>query len=47
MINAPDGTEDGVIWDSSDHDCPDLKSDLEESVHSECEPGCTSEEDSE
>jgi hypothetical protein len=36
-----------MIWDNSDLDCPDLKINLEEPVDSECETGCTSEEDSE
>jgi hypothetical protein len=47
ITNAPNGTEDDMLWDSCDLDCPDLKGDLEESVHSECETGCSSEEDSE
>jgi hypothetical protein len=44
ITNALDGTEDYILWDNSDLDCPDLKSDLEESVDSECGAGCTSEE---
>jgi hypothetical protein len=47
VTNALDGTEDDILWENSDLDCTDLKSDLEESVDSECETGCTSEEDSE
>jgi hypothetical protein len=43
ITNALDGTED-ILWDSFDLDCPDLKSDLEESVDSGCETGCTSED---
>jgi hypothetical protein len=47
ITNSLDGTENYILWDSSDLDCPDLKSGLEESVDSECETECTSEEDSE
>jgi hypothetical protein len=47
ITNTLDGTEDDILWDNSDLDCHDLKSDLEESVDSECETGCTSEEGSE
>jgi hypothetical protein len=39
--------DDDVLWDTSDLDCPHLKSDLEEPVNSKCETECTSEEDSE
>jgi hypothetical protein len=46
ITNELDGTGD-ILWDNSNLDCPDLKSDLEESVGSECETGCTSEDDSE
>jgi hypothetical protein len=47
ITNALDGTEDDFLWHGSDLDCPDLKSDLEESVDSVCETGCTIEEDGE
>jgi hypothetical protein len=46
ITNELNGTED-ISWDYSDLDCPDLKSYLEESVDSEFETGCTSEEESE
>jgi hypothetical protein len=38
--------QDDILWDNSDLDCPDLKSNLEESVGLEYETGCTSEADS-
>jgi hypothetical protein len=44
--DALDGTEDDILCGSSDLDCPDLKSHLEECVDSERESGCTSVEDS-
>jgi hypothetical protein len=47
ITKALNGTEDDILRDNSDLDCPDLKSDLEQSVDSDCETGCTSEEDSE
>jgi hypothetical protein len=47
ITNAFNGTEDGILWDSSDLDCLDLKSDLEKYVDSQCDTGCTSEEHSE
>jgi hypothetical protein len=46
ITNALDDTED-ILWVNCVSDCLDLKSDLEESVDSECETGRTSEEDSE
>jgi hypothetical protein len=45
ITNAVDGTED-ILQDISEIQCPDLKSDLKESVYLECEIGCTNEEDS-
>jgi hypothetical protein len=32
ITNAFDGTENDILRDNSDHDCLDLKSELEESV---------------
>jgi hypothetical protein len=45
--NVLDGTEWGILWDNSDLSFSDLKTDFEESVGSECEIECKSEEDSE
>jgi hypothetical protein len=40
-------TDDDILWNNSDLDCPDIKSNLEESVDSECETGYPNEEDNE
>jgi hypothetical protein len=45
ITDALDGTENDIIWDNSDLDYLDLKSDLEGSVDFEYD-GCTNEEDS-
>jgi hypothetical protein len=37
ITNVLDGAEDGVLWDDSDLDCPDLKGGVEESVDLESE----------
>jgi hypothetical protein len=47
LQNEFDGTEGGNIWIISDLDCLDYRVTIEESLHSRCETGCTSEKDSE
>jgi hypothetical protein len=42
ITSALCGTDDGILWGSSDIDCLDLRSDLEETVESKCETGRTS-----
>lgn len=44
--NALDGAADDILQGNSDLNCPDLNSNLGESVNSECETGCTNEEES-
>jgi hypothetical protein len=46
LQNEFDGTEGGNIWIISDLDCLDYRVTIEESLHSGCETGCTSEKDS-
>jgi len=43
LQNEFDGTEGGHIWIISDLDCLDYRVTIEESSHSGCETGCTSE----
>jgi hypothetical protein len=45
--NALDGTAHDILEGNSDLNCPDLNRNLRESVNSECETACTTEEDSE
>jgi hypothetical protein len=42
ITSALYGAEDDILWGSSDIDCLDLRSDLEETVDCKCETGRTS-----
>lgn len=46
FTNALCGIEDDISCDNFDLDMPDLNTDLEKSVESECDTGRTGEEDS-